>query len=321
VGPLGPDLISLIETREQISDLLALEDVIDLVIPRGGNALVGEGGAEPAPCQAARPALPPPEAPVTRATACLQPAAPPHLENFAAHPAHLPATAQLPLASSTTTARLHLLPPPTSCNPPTLSPVQVSHIQQNTKIPVLGHADGICHVYVDEQCDASLALNICLDSKLDYPAACNAVEKIIFHSSHLQVGLGELWGECCGTGGPVPPHPPLGLPAAVATTSARLSSHLCCLPASLGAAVRASLAVHMRLIRLAPLPSRPPAPPRPHLPPARWPAYFPPALRAAPQGGLAASIIAALQAQGVGVHAGSGTAAAFPDLPAAPSDR
>jgi hypothetical protein len=61
IGDLGPDLISLVVTREEISDLLALDDVIDLVIPRGGNALV-------------------------------------------------------------------------------------SHIQANTKIPVLGHADGICHM-------------------------------------------------------------------------------------------------------------------------------------------------------------------------------
>jgi hypothetical protein len=43
IGPLGPDLISLVTTREEISDLLALDDVIDLVIPRGGNALVSPG--------------------------------------------------------------------------------------------------------------------------------------------------------------------------------------------------------------------------------------------------------------------------------------
>ncbi len=119
VGELGPDLISLVQTREEISDLLALDDVIDLVIPRGGNALV-------------------------------------------------------------------------------------SHIQRSTKIPVLGHADGICHVYIDQECDADLAVKICVDSKVDYPAACNAVEKVIFHSSHLQVGAAEGW--CVGRQGVVRQH-------------------------------------------------------------------------------------------------------------------
>jgi len=106
IGPLGPDLISLVTTREEISDLLALDDVIDLVIPRGGNALV-------------------------------------------------------------------------------------SYIQRNTKIPVLGHADGICHVYVDAAADLEMAKQIVVDSKVDYPAACNAVEKVLVHAS---------WASNPGTG-------------------------------------------------------------------------------------------------------------------------
>lgn len=99
IGPnLGPDLIHLITSRDEISDLLKLDDVIDLVIPRGGNALV-------------------------------------------------------------------------------------THIQQNTKIPVLGHADGICHVYVDKAADLDKAVKIIVDAKVDYPAACNAVEKVLVHEN------------------------------------------------------------------------------------------------------------------------------------------
>ena len=91
-------LISLVTSRAGVSDLLKLDDVIDLVIPRGGNALV-------------------------------------------------------------------------------------THVQSSTRIPVLGHADGVCHIYVDEGFRVEEALPIILDSKLDYPAACNAVETVLVHSS------------------------------------------------------------------------------------------------------------------------------------------
>lgn len=95
---VGKGLIGLITSRDEIDALLQLNDVIDLVIPRGSNQLV-------------------------------------------------------------------------------------SYIQNNTKIPVLGHADGICHIYVDQEADDEMAKSICIDSKIDYPAACNAVEKILVHDS------------------------------------------------------------------------------------------------------------------------------------------
>lgn len=59
----------------------------------------------------------------------------------------------------------------------------VRHVQDNTRIPVLGHSEGICHVYLDVDADPEKALNISLDAKLQYPAACNAMETLLVHSN------------------------------------------------------------------------------------------------------------------------------------------
>mmetsp|Transcript_26484 Transcript_26484/g.40807 ORF Transcript_26484/g.40807 Transcript_26484/m.40807 type:complete len:799 (-) Transcript_26484:128-2524(-) len=101
-GKIKRDVIALVTSRGQVADMLKLDDVVDLVIPRGSNALV-------------------------------------------------------------------------------------SYIKANTKIPVLGHADGVCHVYIDKSAeDATLVGNLVLDAKTDYPSACNAMETLLLHKDTLQ---------------------------------------------------------------------------------------------------------------------------------------
>lgn len=55
----------------------------------------------------------------------------------------------------------------------------VQYIMNNTKIPVMGHADGICHIYVDAEADQDKAIPIIVDAKTQYTAACNAVETLL----------------------------------------------------------------------------------------------------------------------------------------------
>lgn len=101
------DTINLLYSREDVSKMLSMDKYIDLIIPRGGNALV-------------------------------------------------------------------------------------QYIKNNTKIPVMGHADGICHIYIDEEADVKKATDICVDAKTQYPSACNAVETILVHESLLENYLPQL---------------------------------------------------------------------------------------------------------------------------------
>lgn len=99
--------INLIKTREEVKELLSMEKYIDLIIPRGGNALV-------------------------------------------------------------------------------------KYIKENTKIPVLGHADGICHIYIDDSAEIEKTINICIDSKTQYPSACNSVETILINKSVSEMFIKKL---------------------------------------------------------------------------------------------------------------------------------
>lgn len=132
---VGRDVIGLVTSRDEIARLLVLSDCIDLVIPRGSNALV-------------------------------------------------------------------------------------SHIQANTKIPVLGHADGVCHVYLDAAADPAMAAALVVDSKADYPAACNAVEKVLVHEALRGPALDGVLGALRAAGVALHAGPraarELGLPPAPA---------------------------------------------------------------------------------------------------------
>ena len=58
----------------------------------------------------------------------------------------------------------------------------VQHIQQYSRVPVLAHADGICHVYWDQSASSSKAMEIVIDAKTEYPAVCNAMETLLILS-------------------------------------------------------------------------------------------------------------------------------------------
>ncbi|RHY30869.1 hypothetical protein DYB32_003962 [Aphanomyces invadans] len=64
----------------------------------------------------------------------------------------------------------------------------VSHIKKHTRIPVLGHAEGVCHLYIHDKADITKATKVAVDAKTDYPAACNALESLVLDERVVQRG-------------------------------------------------------------------------------------------------------------------------------------
>ncbi len=68
----------------------------------------------------------------------------------------------------------------------------VNYVFQHSRIPVLGHGSGICHIYVDSAADLKMAKEVIVDAKVQYPAACNSVEKVLIHQEIAEEFLPTL---------------------------------------------------------------------------------------------------------------------------------
>ena len=68
----------------------------------------------------------------------------------------------------------------------------VNFVFERSRIPVLGHGSGICHIYVDSAADLNMAKEVVVDAKVQYPAACNAVEKVLVHQEIAEEFLPAL---------------------------------------------------------------------------------------------------------------------------------
>ena len=95
----------------------------------------------------------------------------------------------------------------------------VQYIKKNTHIPVMGHADGICHMFIDKSANAAMAIAATIDAKRDYPSACNALETLLLHKDIVDTGFADrLLRECRVAG--------ITLRAGPVAHAAGLTSHL-----------------------------------------------------------------------------------------------
>lgn len=68
----------------------------------------------------------------------------------------------------------------------------VNYVKENSRIPVLGHAEGICHEYVDAHADVDMAVEVCYDAKVQHPAVCNAMNTLLVHERIAEKFLPKL---------------------------------------------------------------------------------------------------------------------------------
>ena len=68
----------------------------------------------------------------------------------------------------------------------------IRYIMKNSEIPVVGHADGVCHVFIDQNADLEMASEIAINSKTQYVAACNAMETLLVHQKVAQAFLPRI---------------------------------------------------------------------------------------------------------------------------------
>ena len=76
----------------------------------------------------------------------------------------------------------------------------VQHIQQHSRVPVLAHADGICHVYWDRSATLSKAMEIIIDAKTEYPAVCNAMETLLIHEQIPESEISQVFSSLLEAG-------------------------------------------------------------------------------------------------------------------------
>ena len=111
----------------------------------------------------------------------------------------------------------------------------VRYIMDNSRIPVLGHSDGVCHVYLDAACDPTMAARVTVDAKTQYPAACTAAEWLpesvpVMVTANTSSASPKAVSHSCTFGQEEPLGPPSRRSASTiaATSSSGVSAYFAC---------------------------------------------------------------------------------------------